>query len=200
MVLLYTCNNKASLIQPSPFHDRLFFHRVCLHWCGGHHLLQAPIPEWLKTIAIVNSGLMMVPVLAFITNIFLTMRGRWNCFIESIPLRFMLFGVVFYFLASLQGTFQAFRDTNMYLHFSQWTVGHAHIALLGGFGFLVFGAIYFVVPRVTGKEIYSNRLTSYHFWFSTLGFISFFSFMTIMGLSRIQAGSRIFRSQQYCCN
>jgi len=149
---------------------------------GGHHLLQAPIPEWLKTIAIVNSGLMMVPVLAFITNIFLTMRGRWNCFIEIIPLRFIIIGAVFYFLASLQGTFQAFRDTNMYLHFSQWTVGHAHIALLGGFGFLVFGAIYFLIPRVTGKDIYSNRLMSYHFWFSTLGFVLFFSFMTIMGL------------------
>ena len=149
---------------------------------GGHHLLQAPIPEWLKTIAIVNSGLMMVPVLAFITNILLTMRGRWGCFIESIPLRFMLIGVFLYFLASLQGTFQAFRETNMYLHFSQWTVGHAHIALLGGFGFLVFGAVYFLIPRVTGKEIYSNRLMSYHFWFTVIGFISFFSIMTIMGL------------------
>ncbi|VVB50594.1 Cytochrome c oxidase polypeptide 1 [uncultured archaeon] len=149
---------------------------------GGHHLLQAPIPEWLKTIAIVNSGLMMIPVLAFITNILLTMRGRWNYFIESIPLRFMLIGAFFYFLASAQGTFQALRSTNMYLHFSQWTVGHAHIALLGGFGFLVFGAVYFLIPRVTGKEIYSNRLMSYHFWFTVLGFILFFSIMIIMGL------------------
>jgi len=149
---------------------------------GGHHLLQAPIPEWLKTIAIVNSGLMMIPVLAFITNILLTMRGRWDYFIESIPLRFMLIGAFLYFLASAQGTFQAFRETNMYLHFGQWAVGHAHIALLGGFGFLVMGAIYFLIPRVTGKDIYSNRLTSYHFWFTMLGFILFFSIMTIMGL------------------
>ena len=149
---------------------------------GGHHLLQAPIPEWLKTIAIVNSGLMMIPVLAFITNILLTMRGRWDCFIESIPLRFILIGAFFYFLASAQGTFQAFRETNMYLHFSQWTIGHAHIALLGSFGFLVFGAVYFLIPRVTGKKIYSNRLMSYHFWFTVLGFILFFSVITIMGL------------------
>jgi len=149
---------------------------------GGHHLLQAPIPEWLKTIAIVNSGLMMVPVLAFITNILLTMRGKWDYFIESIPLRFILIGAFLYFLASAQGTFQAFRETNMYLHFGQWAVGHAHIALLGGFGFLVMGAIYFLIPRITGKEIYSKRLMSYHFWFTMLGFILFFSIMTIMGL------------------
>lgn len=129
-----------------------------------------------------NSGLMMIPVLAFITNILLTMRGRWDCFIESIPLRFILIGAFFYFLASAQGTFQAFRETNMYLHFSQWTIGHAHIALLGSFGFLVFGAVYFLIPRVTGKKIYSNRLMSYHFWFTVLGFILFFSVITIMGL------------------
>ncbi|MFZ2411790.1 MAG: cbb3-type cytochrome c oxidase subunit I [Candidatus Methanoperedens sp.] len=149
---------------------------------GGHHLLQAPIPEWLKTVAVVNSGLMLIPVLAFITNIGLTMRGSWKHFIESIPLRFILIGWFFYLLVSVQGTFQAMRDTNMYLHFSQWLVGHAHLALLGSFGLLVFGTVYFLIPRVTGKEIYSTRLMSYHFWLTILGFILFFSSMTIMGL------------------
>ncbi|MCX9014264.1 MAG: cbb3-type cytochrome c oxidase subunit I [Candidatus Methanoperedens sp.] len=149
---------------------------------GGHHLLQAPIPEWLKTIAVVSSGLMMVPVLAFITNIGLTMRGSWNHFISNIPLRFILIGWFLYFLTSVQGTFQAMRGTNMFLHFSQWTVGHAHLALLGSFGLLVMGTIYFMIPRVTGKEIYSARLMSYHFWFTVLGFILFFASMTIMGL------------------
>ncbi len=149
---------------------------------GGHHLLQAPIPEWLKTVAVVNSGLMMIPVLAFITNILLTMRGSWNRFVEYIPLRFIIIGGFFYFLVSLQGTFQAMRDINSYLHFSQWAVGHAHLALLGSFGFLVMGTIYFVIPRVTGKEIYSMRLASYHFWFTIIGFLLFFASMTNMGL------------------
>src|SRR5659263_107575 len=92
VVLFYTCHNKASLIQPFAFHDRLFFNRFRLYRCGGTSPLQAPIPEWLKTVAIVNSGLMMVPVLAFITNILLTMRGRWDCVIQSMPLRFILIG------------------------------------------------------------------------------------------------------------
>ncbi|MCX9009829.1 MAG: cbb3-type cytochrome c oxidase subunit I [Candidatus Methanoperedens sp.] len=149
---------------------------------GGHHLLQAPIPEWLKTVAVVNSGLMMIPVLAFITNIGLTMRGSWHRFVESVPLRFILIGAFFYFMVSAQGTFQALRDTNAYLHFGQWPVGHAHLALLGSFGFLVMGTVYFIVPRVTGKKIYSERLASYHFWFTMIGFILFFSSMIIMGL------------------
>lgn len=149
---------------------------------GGHHLLQAPIPEWLKTVAVVNSGLMMIPVLAFITNILLTMRGSWNHFVESIPLRFMLIGAFFYFLVSAQGTFQAMRDINMYLHFSQWPVGHSHLSLLGSFGFLVMGFVYFIIPRVTGRQIYSMRLASYHFWFTMLGFALFFAAMTNMGL------------------
>jgi cytochrome c oxidase cbb3-type subunit I/II len=110
------------------------------------------------------------------------MRGSWKHFTESIPLRFILIGWFFYLLVSVQGTFQAMRETNMYLHFSQWPVGHAHLALLGSFGLLVFGTVYFLIPRVTGKEIYSTRLMSYHFWLTILGFILFFSSMTIMGL------------------
>ncbi|HIH43811.1 MAG TPA: cytochrome-c oxidase [Candidatus Methanoperedenaceae archaeon] len=157
---------------------------------GGHHLLQAPIPEWLKTVAVVNSGLMMIPVLAFITNVGLTMRGSWNSIVEKVPLRFMFIGAFFYFLVSAQGTFQALRETNMFLHFGQWPVGHAHLALLGCFGFLVMGAIYYLIPRITGKEIYSQRLMNYHFWFTILGFILFFASMTNMGLIQSSAWSR----------
>jgi cytochrome c oxidase cbb3-type subunit I/II len=128
-------------------------------------------------VAVVNSGLMMIPVLAFITNILLTMRGSWNRFIESIPLRFIIIGSFIYFLTSLQGSFQAMRDINSYLHFSQWTVGHAHLALLGSFGLLVIGTIYFIIPRVTGRQIFSMRLASYHFWFTIIGFVLFFASM-----------------------
>ncbi len=96
--------------------------------------------------AVVMSVLMMVPVLAFLVNIGLTMRGSWHKLVGDHPLQFMFVGFVAYFLASLQGTLQALRDTNAFLHFSQWPVGHAHLALLGGFGFLAAGAAFYRYP------------------------------------------------------
>ena len=70
----------------------------------------------------------------------------------------MMAGVVMYTLASIQGSFQALRDANMFTHFSQWPVGHAHLALLGGFGFLAVGAVYYIVPRVLKFKIFSDNI------------------------------------------
>jgi cytochrome c oxidase cbb3-type subunit I/II len=151
---------------------------------GGHHLLQAPIPEWLKTIAVVMTVLMMVPVLAFFTNIGLTMRGSWHKLIGNVPLQFVFTGFVMYFLGSAQGTLQGLRDTNAFLHFSQWPVGHAHINLLGGFGFLAVGAAFWIIPRVTGFKIYSKGLMRFTWWLAFIGVLSFFAAMTVVGLQQ----------------
>lgn len=149
---------------------------------GGHHLLQTPIPEWLKTIAVTTSVLMLVPVVTFVVNIGMTLRGSWSTFVEHIPFRFIVAGFFMYFLVSLQGSLQALRSTNMYLHFSQWTVGHAHLAILGGFGFLAVGIIYWLVPKITGVKIYSERLMSISWWLALFAFNTFFWAMTIAGL------------------
>lgn len=149
---------------------------------GGHHLLQAPIPEWLKTIAVIMSILMIVPVITFATNIMLTLRGSWHKLIGNPPLQFIMAGFGFYVLASIQGSFQALRETNAFTHFSQWPVGHAHLALLGGFGFLAVGVGYYLVPRILRLKVYSHSLMRLSFWTAFIGFISFFLAMTIAGL------------------
>jgi cbb3-type cytochrome c oxidase subunit I/cbb3-type cytochrome c oxidase subunit II len=151
---------------------------------GSHHLLQSPIPEWAKTIAVVMSILMLVPVLAFLVNIGLTMRGAWHKLVGNPPLQFIFTGFAMYFLASLQGSLQALRDTNAFLHFSQWPVGHAHLALLGGFGLLAVGATYFLIPRVTGFKIYSQGLMKLSWWLAFVGFLSFFAAMTVVGFQQ----------------
>jgi cytochrome c oxidase cbb3-type subunit I/II len=151
---------------------------------GGHHLLQSPIPEWLKTIAVVMTVLMMVPVLAFFTNIGLTMRGSWHKLVGNPPLQFIFAGFVMYFLGSAQGTLQGLRGTNAFLHFSQWPVAHAHITLLGGFGFLAVGAAFWIIPRITGFKIYSQGLMRFTWWLAFTGFLSFFAAMTVVGLQQ----------------
>ena len=97
---------------------------------GAHHLEWAPIPYWLKTIAVAESIGMVLPVIAFMMNIYLTMRGNWNRFFTSIPLRYVITGWISYFLVSYQGSHQALRSINLITHFTQYVPGHAHLALL----------------------------------------------------------------------
>jgi cytochrome c oxidase cbb3-type subunit I/II len=149
---------------------------------GAHHLLQSPIPEWLKTIAVITTVLMMIPVFTFVVNIGLTLRGSWDTFTGHIPFRFIVTGFFLYFLVSIQGTLQGLRSTNSFLHFSQWPVGHAHLALLGGFGFLAVGIMYWLIPKLTGVKIFSERLMSISWWLALFGFNIFFWAMTIAGL------------------
>ncbi|MGW8251017.1 MAG: cbb3-type cytochrome c oxidase subunit I, partial [Anaerolineales bacterium] len=97
---------------------------------GGHHLLWAPIPYWLKTIAVADSIGMILPVVAFMVNIFMTMRGNWNRFMTSIPLRYVVTGWAAYILVSYQGSHQALRGVNLITHFTQYVPGHAHLSLM----------------------------------------------------------------------
>ncbi len=123
---------------------------------GDHHLLQSPTPGWLKTIASVNSVAILIPVFAFFANVFLTMRGQWNRFFTNLPLRYVLTGFIFYILVNLQGALQAIQPFNIYIHFTYFIIGHSHLALLGGFTILGMGVLYYVVPHVFNKPVYST--------------------------------------------
>lgn len=145
---------------------------------GHHHLLQAPIPGWLRTVAVVNSMLILAAVIAFFANIWLTMRGNWEKFITSLPLRFVITGFVFYFLVNVQGAGQSVPDFNDLIHFTNWTVAHAHLALLGGFAILGQGVIAYIIPQVYKKPIWSRKLLNWQYWLITVGFIGFFFSLT----------------------
>jgi len=151
---------------------------------GTHHILQAPVPEWLKTISVVTSIGLLIPVTAFIVNMFMTVRGSWRAAFHSIPLRFALTGTMWYLLVSLQGALQALRGFNQFIHFTNWTVAHAHLALLGFVAYTMWGAVYYVFPRITGRPLYSERLAWTHWWLTTIGFLGFFFVLTAAGLTQ----------------
>ncbi len=145
---------------------------------GHHHLLQAPIPGWLKTFATVNSILLLIPVFAFVSNIMLTMRGSWEKFITNLPLRFVLTGFIFYFLVNIQGSFMAIPAFNETIHFTNFIVAHAHLALLGAFTILGMGMIDYIIPQIFGRPLYSRRLGEWQYWMVTIGFLIFFWSLT----------------------
>ncbi len=149
---------------------------------GGHHLLWAPIPYWLKTIAVADSIGMILPVVAFMMNIFLTMRGNWNRFMSSIPLRFAITGWAAYILVSYQGSHQALRGVNLLTHFTQYVPGHAHLSLLFFAASTLIGGLYYVIPRIYKCDIYSRVLANAGYSLYVIGFAFFFGGFLLTGL------------------
>lgn len=149
---------------------------------GQHHILSTPTPGWLKTLAVVGSLGLFIPVFTFLTNIWLTMRGQWGKIYESLPLKFMMVGTIFYFVTCVQGPLQAIQGFNRLIHFTNWIVGHAHLALLGTFSFWAMGAIYYIIPVTLKRRIYSPGLAEAQFWTVTIGFLLMLISLQVGGL------------------
>ena len=137
---------------------------------GTHHFIFSAIPWWLQTVAIIGSAGMIIPVVAATINFTMTFKGHWNKVSNSYTLPFFLVAVVYYFLVSMQGTVEAFKFTNLLWHFTDFTVAHAHAGFYGIITFTLWGGIYAIVPRLTGKEP-PQHLVGAHFWFAFIGLI-----------------------------
>lgn len=137
---------------------------------GAHHFIFAPIPWWLQTFAIVFSFGMFVTLFAGTANFLLTMKGSFRTIARSYSLPYILVGVIFYFLASGQGSLEALRSLNKIWHFTNFTVAHSHLTMYGFVVFLIWGSIYALMPRLTGREP-SHILVGIHFWFALLGLL-----------------------------
>jgi cbb3-type cytochrome c oxidase subunit I len=149
---------------------------------GTHHLLQAPAPTWLKVVAITGSVGMIVPVMTVLINLWLTMRGRLGNIHSDIGGKFIFAGTVLYLLTCLQGPLQSLPYVQRLTHFTNWVIAHAHLGVLGFAGMITLGGIYFILPRITGRPIYSSRLADFQYWRVLIGVIGFFVVLTIAGL------------------
>jgi cytochrome c oxidase cbb3-type subunit I len=149
---------------------------------GQHHILQSPTPAWMKTLAVIGSLGLFIPVITFLTNIWLTMRGNWGKIYESLPLKFVMAGTVFYLITCIQGPLQAIQGFNRLIHFTNWIVGHAHLALLGTFSFWAMGAVYFIIPVTLKRRIYNPGLAQAQFWLLLVGFLLMMLSLQIGGL------------------
>lgn len=150
---------------------------------GTHHFVFSPTPWILQTVAIVFSVGMLIPVVAGTGNFLLTMKGSWGAVARSYSLPFLAVGVVTYFLGSTQGTFEAFRSLNRIWHFTDYTVGHAHLTMYGFVVFLVWGGIYGLLPRLTGKEP-PHLTVGIHFWLALVGLTIYVASLSVGGTLR----------------
>jgi len=149
---------------------------------GAHHLLQTPVPDWLKVVAVTGSVGMLLPVLIVLTNLWLTVKGKLSTLHGSVGGKWVFAGLVWYLIVCLQGPFQALPIVQRITHLTNWVIGHSHIAVLGFSGFIGIGGIYFILPRVTGRPLYSTKLADIQYWLILIGLSGFFFVLTMAGL------------------
>ncbi len=147
-----------------------------------HHLIGGPLPTWMITTSIVASVLMVIPVLAVAVNHHMTMIGRFGALRYSPTLRFVVLGAIAYTAVSLQGMFTALREVNRVTHFTQWTIAHAHVGVYAFVTLVLFGAIYYVMPRMVRREWPSERAIRWHFWLVLGGVSLYVIALTIAGV------------------
>ena len=149
---------------------------------GTHHLLQVPVPTWLKTISIVDSVAMVIPVMIVLVNLWYTVKGKLGDIHADIGAKFVFTGTIYYFFVNIQGSMMALPHVQRITHFNNWVVGHAHIGVLGFAGVTALGGMYFILPRITGKPLYSRFLADVQYWLVLIGITGFAVVLTTVGL------------------
>lgn len=149
---------------------------------GTHHLLQVPVPTWLKVIAIVDSIGMIIPVMAFLINIWFTARGKLGEIHADIGAKYVFTGTIMYFFVSIQGSMMSLPQVQRVTHLNNWVVGHAHIGVLGFAGMIAIGGIYYILPKITHRPLYSRLLADLQYWLILIGVVGFTVVLTIAGL------------------
>ncbi len=140
-------------------------------WAGPHHLLYTALPDWAQSLGTVFSIMLIAPSWGGMINGLLTLRGAWDKVREDPILKFMVVAVTAYGMATLEGPLLSLKNVNALAHYTDWIVAHVHIGALGWNGFLSFGILYWLTPRVYGTTLYSKKLANFHFWLGTLGIV-----------------------------
>ena len=143
-------------------------------WTGAHHMLHGPISQWLQTITIAFSVMLLIPVWAAVYNFFATMKGQWHQLRDNVPLKFLMSGVVFYLLTCFQGPMHSLRVVNAIVSKTDWIPGHAHMAVLGAFSFFAIAGTYYTLPRIYKRDLFSDALANWSYWFLMIGGLGFF--------------------------
>jgi cbb3-type cytochrome c oxidase subunit I len=151
-------------------------------WTGQHHQLWSPAPDWLEIMTVVFSMLAAVPTTIFMYNFFMTMRGRWGRIRESVALRFFTLGALFWGFTCIQGLANSLREFSMLVHFTNWTVGHSHLAFVADYSFWAFALLYLALPHLVRRPIYSRTLVEWHFWLTFSGISIYMVSMWIAGV------------------
>lgn len=150
-------------------------------WAGPHHLLYSALPDWAQNLGVAFSIMLLAPSWGGMINGLLTLRGAWDKVRTDPVLKFMVVAITGYGMATFEGPMLSLKNVNAIAHFSDWVIAHVHVGALAWNGFLTFGMIYWMVPKLFKTTLWSNKLANVHFWVGTLGIILYALPMYVAG-------------------
>lgn len=140
-------------------------------WAGPHHLLYTALPDWAQSLGVVFSVMLIAPSWGGMLNGLFTLRGAWDKVREDPILKFMVVAITCYGMATFEGPMLSLKNVNAISHFTDWTIAHVHVGALGWNGFLTFGILYWIIPKIFNTPLYSTKLAGTHFWIGTIGIV-----------------------------
>jgi len=150
-------------------------------WAGPHHLLYSSLPAWAQNLGVAFSIMLLAPSWGGMINGLLTLRGAWDKVRTDPVLKFMVVAITGYGMATFEGPMLSLKNVNAIAHFSDWIIAHVHVGALAWNGFLTFGMVYWLVPKLFKTKLYSIKLANTHFWVGTLGIIMYALPMYVAG-------------------
>lgn len=153
-------------------------------WAGPHHLLYTSLPDWAQSLGVVFSIMLLAPSWGGMLNGLMTLRGAWDRVREDPVLKFMVVAVTAYGMATFEGPMLSLKNVNAIAHFTDWIIAHVHIAGLGWNGFLIFGMLYWMIPRMWNTKMYSTNLANVHFWLGTMGIVFYALPLYVAGITQ----------------
>ena len=154
-------------------------------WAGPHHLHYTALPDWAQTLGMVFSIMLWMPSWGGMINGLMTLNGAWDKIRTDPIIRMMVFALAFYGMSTFEGPMLSIKSVNSLSHYTNWTIGHVHSGALGWNGMITFGAIYFMTPRLWGRErLYSLRMVNWHFWCATIGIVIYAASMWVAGIAQ----------------
>jgi cytochrome c oxidase cbb3-type subunit I/II len=153
-------------------------------WAGPHHLLYTALPEWAQNLGVAFSVMLLMPSWGGMINGLLTLRGAWDKVRVDPVLKFMVVAITGYGMATFEGPMLSLKNVNAIAHFTDWIIAHVHVGALAWNGFLTFGMIYWLVPRLFKTKLHSVKLANLHFWIGTLGIVLYALPMYVAGFTQ----------------
>ncbi len=154
-------------------------------WAGPHHLHYTALPDWVQTLGMVMSLILLAPSWGGMINGVMTLSGAWDKLRTDPIMKFLVVSLSFYGMSTFEGPMMAIKSVNALSHYTDWTIGHVHAGALGWVAMISVGAMYHLIPILFGLkqgEMYSVKLIDLHFWMATIGTVLYIASMWVNGL------------------
>jgi cytochrome c oxidase cbb3-type subunit 1 len=112
----------------------------------------------------------------------MTLSGAWDKLRTDPILRMMVLALAFYGMSTFEGPMMSIKSVNSLSHYTDWTIGHVHSGALGWVALVSIGSLYYLIPRLFGREVYSLKLIEVHFWIATVGIVLYITSMWVSGV------------------